>query len=78
MKKLLLLIVIMLTMVSCENKKPITKTTKIGGYIEEEDGIFIHQTQLKEFDYKGHTYVSCHVRDGKSITHAGHCKCNSK
>lgn len=76
MKKLLLFIVIILTITACEEKKPTTKTTKHGGYIQEEIGVMVTQTELKEFEYKGHTYISCDVRDGKSITHAGHCLCN--
>ncbi len=76
MKKILLCIVIMLTMTACEENKPTTKVTKHGGYVEEKVGAFVKQTELQEFEYKGHTYISCNVRDGKSITHAGHCLCN--
>lgn len=33
---------------------------------------------LSEFEYKGHTYISCPVAYGISMTHAGHCSCNKK
>jgi hypothetical protein len=31
---------------------------------------------VHEWSYKGHIYLSCEVRDGMALTHAGHCSCN--
>lgn len=30
---------------------------------------------VHEWSYKGHVYLSCEVRDGMALTHAGHCPC---
>lgn len=38
----------------------------------------ISNTDIYEFEYKGHTYIGCNVHGGKSLTHAGHCRCNKK
>lgn len=60
----------------CEYKKTETKTTAYGGQVVKNDGIFTRKLNLDEFEYKGHIYVSCDVRDGIAMTHAGHCWCN--
>ena len=39
-------------------------------------GDYKNYTELKEFNFKGHTYISCDVHGGMAITHAGHCWCN--
>jgi len=52
------------------------KPTNTGGQITITDGILISTLHLDEFEYKGHTYISCNVRDGIAMTHAGHCWCN--
>lgn len=63
----------------CENKQgTMTSSTKEGGTVTNANGIFQNSYDLTEFEYKGHTYISCQVRDGISLTHAGHCKCNKK
>ena len=62
----------------CENGETITRPTPKGGEVITENGIFVTVSELTEFDYKGHKYVSCRVRDGISLTHAGHCRCNKK
>lgn len=38
----------------------------------KETGEIIDGTPIKEFEYKGHTYLMF----SSGITHAGHCKCN--
>lgn len=52
--------------------------TSKGGEVIIERGGYTQVRKLNEFDYKGHTYISCNVRDGIAMTHAGHCKCNDK
>lgn len=73
MKKILILSLFLL---SCETKTIRTSTNLNGGNVTKETGIFVFSYQLDEFDYKGHKYISCKVRDGISLTHAGHCYCN--
>jgi len=60
----------------CEKGKTTTKTTSNGGEVITEQGIFQSVTELNEFDYKGHRYISSKVRDGIALAHAGHCWCN--
>jgi hypothetical protein len=52
------------------------KPTNTGGQVQTTNGIFVRKLNLDEFEYKGHTYISCDVRDGIAMTHAGHCWCN--
>jgi len=61
----------------CEDENITAKLTSKGGEVRTESGIFTRVTELNEFEYKGHTYISCNVRDGIALTHAGHCWCNS-
>lgn len=60
----------------CEESKVTTRPTPRGGTLTVETGIFSQTMSLDEFDYKGHRYISCKVRDGVALTHAGHCWCN--
>jgi hypothetical protein len=53
-----------------------TKTTNTGGQVKHSTGVFVRKFDLYEFEYKGHTYISCNVREGIVMTHAGHCWCN--
>jgi hypothetical protein len=76
MKKILILLTLITFLISCEEKKPTTTTTQNGGEVHKEIGFMVATTKLTEFEYKNHTYVSCEVRDGIALTHAGHCKCN--
>jgi hypothetical protein len=48
------------------------------GVVRISTGAFSRVEDIREFEYKGHTYLCTEVRDGVSITHAGHCKCNTK
>ena len=58
-------------------QKPISPTITIeGDHILIQNGVFKRDFTMKEFDYKGHTYVYCDVRNDITPTHAGHCKCN--
>lgn len=43
-----------------------------------DNKIFRIKYQLHEFSYKNHTYISCKIDNGISITHAGHCNCFKK
>jgi len=61
----------------CGDEKIKVKSTSNGGDVRIETGIFTQVRHLYEFEYKGHTYISCKVRDGISLTHAGHCWCNT-
>lgn len=72
-----ILLLIVIICFGCNEGKTTTKQTSKGGEVRTETGIFIQVRELKEFDYKGHTYISCDVRDGIALTHAGHCWCNS-
>jgi len=74
--KKILIILSLITLFSCDEQEIHTKTHKTGGEVVKTSGIFTQTRHLDEFDYKGHTYISCEVRDGISLTHAGHCKCN--
>lgn len=63
----------------CDNNSYSTRTqTQKSGQVSRTDGIFDQTYDLEEFDYKGHTYIGCKVRDGIALTHAGHCKCNKQ
>ena len=74
--KNLVVVAIALIMSSCEmlDKSPVEMSGK--GMVRFSNGALTSMIDLTEFDYKGHTYISCHVRGGMSMTHAGHCKCN--
>jgi hypothetical protein len=76
MKTKIVIILLMIVLIGCGENRIETKQTKSGGEIIEKEGIFFKVTTLDEFTYKGHVYVSCKVRDGVSLTHAGHCWCN--
>lgn len=60
----------------CEEENITAKPTTKGGEVRTVNGIFTQVRKLNEFEYKGHTYISCNVRDGIAMTHAGHCWCN--
>lgn len=48
------------------------------GVVGISNGAFSREEYIREFEYKGHTYLYTEVRGGVAITHAGHCKCNTK
>ena len=48
------------------------------GVVRISTGAFSRVEDIREFEYKGHTYLCSEVRGGVAITHAGHCKCNTK
>ncbi len=48
------------------------------GVVRISTGAFSRVDELGEFDYKGHRYIYSEVSHGLAITHAGHCKCNTK
>ena len=52
--------------------------SKDKGVVTISTGAFSRMEDIREFEYKGHTYIYSEVRDGISMTHAGHCKCNTK
>lgn len=60
----------------CGEENITSKPTTKGGVVRTVNGIFTQVRELNEFEYKGHTYISCNVRDGIAMTHAGHCWCN--
>ena len=60
----------------CGDVNTTAMPTSKGGEVIIERGGYTQVRKLNEFDYKGHTYISCNVRDGIAMTHAGHCKCN--
>ena len=60
----------------CGEENITAKSTTKGGEVRTVNGIFTQIRKLGEFEYKGHTYISCNVRDGIAMTHAGHCWCN--
>jgi hypothetical protein len=81
MKKLSLLLVIftILGLTSCgETTTKAEAYSDTQGVVRISTGAFSRVEDIREFDYKGHTYLCTEVRDGVSITHAGHCKCNTK
>lgn len=61
----------------CQDEKITATPTSKGGEVKTHKGVFVQVRELNEFDYKGHKYISCNVRDGLALTHAGHCWCNS-
>ncbi len=61
----------------CGESKTTTTQTSKGGEVITQTGIFAQVRELTEFEYKGHNYISCNVRDGIALTHAGHCWCNT-
>ena len=81
MRKILMLSIALLTgIIFCGCKDEIykveAKPTNTGGQVSTTNGIFVRKLDLDEFEYKGHSYISCDVRDGSAMTHAGHCWCN--
>jgi hypothetical protein len=76
MIKFLQIICIVILFSSCEEQEmKAYPTNKSQGVVT---GTYGRVLTLNEFQYKGHTYISCDVRDGISLTHAGHCPCNKK
>jgi len=71
------LLLVAVVFCGCEDENITAKPTSKGGEVRTESGIFTRVTELNEFEYKGHTYISGNVRDGIALTHAGHCWCNS-
>ena len=79
MIKVITLGVLLLAIGACGNTTiETTRTTDKGGSVALKQGAFQKNTELFEFEYKGHLYISCEVRDGMALTHAGHCPCNKK
>lgn len=78
MKKILLFLIIF-SFISCVHKDEI-KTEIISGAstyssLRFNNGIISYSYDIREFEYKGHTYIYCDVKNGIAPTHAGHCKC---
>lgn len=71
------LIVLAFTLFGCEETQSV-KEYKSGGRITYKNEILSTTRDFFEFEFKGHLYIGCNVRDGISLTHAGHCKCNKK
>ena len=71
------LLLILFALTSCGVNETSVSETKNGGKVYVYDGL-TKQYDIYEFDYKNHKYIYCQVRDGISMTHAGHCKCNIK
>jgi len=70
---------ILLGLTGCgETTTHVEQKTPTKGTVRISNGAFSHAEDIQEFDYKGHTYIYSKVRDGISMTHAGHCKCNTK
>jgi hypothetical protein len=78
MKNKFFLFLLLLFFFSCDEKNIKTNITSNGGIVKIENGIFMQKYEIYDFEYKDHTYVCSKVRDGISITHAGHCNCNDK
>lgn len=79
MKKLNTLLIIIMTFFYGCGETSIRSVENIngnGGMIRENTGILTSFQYLHETEYKNHTYIIISVRDGYSITHAGHCVCN--
>lgn len=74
MKKTILFLLICLTLISCGKAKLTTSVSSDGQGSLNVGGRISYD--LYEFEYKGHAYISCEVRGGYVLTHAGHCKCN--
>lgn len=71
-KKIILILIIFLF--NCKNKVEVTDDATV-----VFNNKFYRATYpLYEFEYKNHTYISCKVSSGISVTHAGHCKCSIK
>ena len=77
MKKLTIIAIFCLSLLSCDNKpiKSISTVKAEGNYIETSS---FTREEVKEFEYKGHTYIYTRVREGISSTHAGHCTADKK
>ena len=71
-------LLVALTFCGCGDVNTTTMPTSKGGKVIIDVGGYTQVRKLNEFEYKGHTYISCNVRDGIAMTHAGHCKCNDK
>ncbi len=78
MKNILKITTLLLLLSSCESTITKTKEGENNGTIIEGYGFLENQRSIKEFEYKGHTYIYTYVHNGVSSTHAGHCKCNDK
>lgn len=80
MKQLLFIAIISILIIGCESgATPVFEKSnaKTEGQVTTTNGPFQTSHSIQEFEYKNHTYISCGVRDGISISHAGHCKCNN-
>lgn len=78
MKNILKITTLLLLLSSCESTITKTKEGENNGIITVKSGPFQSEIEIKEFEYKGHTYIYTYVHNGISSTHAGHCKCNNK
>lgn len=72
-------LILFLFLFGCEQSSN-SQTNNIikGKIISSMDFGSMKNVDLYEFEYKGHTYIGCNVHGGKSLTHAGHCKCNKQ
>jgi hypothetical protein len=62
----------------CQESKITTSENLNGGCLIIHGSITKQIINLDEFDFKNHTYISCKIREGIALTHAGHCWCNIK
>ncbi len=72
----LLLLFLSVFFLGCEKKVSSFEINSNGGKVRTEFGAFSTINELHEFEYKGHIYISCNVKGGLALTHAGHCWCN--
>lgn len=73
----LVFVMFFMTLLGCKKSTVTSSPSETGGEVKFTSGMFTQIMELREFEHKGHTYISCKVRDGISLTHAGHCKCNT-
>lgn len=77
MKQFLYLLLIVF-LAACEPAKTTAVATKDGAVVTAFNGFQANKYDLFEFEYKGHAYIACRVRDGIALTHAGHCPANHR
>lgn len=77
MKKIIIGFLLLVLCGCGEHKQAETFVTTNGGIVRYPSDLGgLCDYEIHEFEYKAHTYIGCHVRDGISLTHAGHCSCN--
>ena len=77
MKKILVTFTSLTLLFSCKPKEQKSEFSNQKTEIGKESYTVIHNEfssfEVKEVNIKGHLYLYTRVRDGISITHAGHC-----